>query len=164
MAEKSAKRIELEPTPPGARLGRRGVVIALGTILATLALGMMGVALGQGSWWYPHEADRALDSRSRARVEAIRDQVEAKGTAPEAETWLDTALEPETHPTDVRACLLEAQEILDATGDPKLAEAARELGAVVETMRSITIQTLEFRGTPTPYSPPTLDWEQQDEL
>jgi len=61
--------------------------------------------------------------------------VDAGGAAPKAVMWLDAALEPDTHPTDVRTYLLTAQEALEEADDPRLAEAAGELRAIIETIR-----------------------------
>jgi len=115
----------------------------------------MGVALAQGSWWYSYGTDRPLDDESRERVEAIRDEVEANGAEPEAVAWLNAALEPNAHPTDIRAYLLAAQEMLETAGDPQLAEAVRELQAIIETIRPPNFR-MEMRVTPYPVS--TLEW------
>jgi hypothetical protein len=139
------------PRSPGR--GRRITIIALGTVLAVMACGVIGVAFVQGSWWYAEGTDRALDVESRARVEALRDEVEAHGGAPEAVTRLNAALEPGAHPTDIRTYLLEAQEVLEATGDPELAEVARELRTIADRIRPS-----EDAVAPVPYTPPTVVW------
>ena len=142
---------QVVPRSPGR--GRRIAVIALGTVLAVMACDVIGVAFVQGSWWYAEGTDRALDDESRARVEALRDEVDAYAAVPEAVMWLNAALEPSAHPTDTRAYLLEAQEVLEAIGDPELAEVARELRTIADTIRpsGVTVTT-------TPYTAPTVVW------
>ena len=132
--------------------GRRIAIIALGVILVGMALTIMGLAFAQSSWWYTYETDRVLDHTSQAGVEAILDQVDASGAAPEAVKWLNAAL-VSTHPTDVRSHLITAQEILRATDDPKLIEAAEELGAIIGMIRPSRL----WRST-TPTPAPTLEW------
>ena len=139
------------PRSPGRM--RRIVVAALAMIVTAVGCGVIGVALVQGSWWYAEGTDRALDDESRARVAALRDEVDTRGTAPEAVAWLAAALEPTAHPTDTRTYLLEAQEALDATGDPELAEIARELRAIAETIRPSGGEV-----TLAPYTAPTVVW------
>lgn len=152
----SAEGLESEQARPrGPGRGRHIVVIALGAILVVVACGIMSVAFAQGSWWYSYGTDRALNEGTRTRVEAIRDEVEASGAAPEAVVWLNAALEPNAHPTDIRAYLLAAQEVLETVGDPQLAEAARELQAIIETIRPPNFR-MEMRVTPYPVS--TLEW------
>lgn len=142
---------EAKSRAPGR--GRRIGVIVLATILGGVALGVIGVALVQGSWWYSLGTDRALDQESRACVEAIRDEVNASGAAPEAVAWLNAALEPNAHPTDVHTYLLAAREALDAADDPELVQVGKKLWAVIEAIRPS-----EFKVTVTPYSAPTLEW------
>ena len=73
-----AKEMGFEGTSP-QRLarGRRVAVVVLGAILAAVACAIIGAALVRGSWWYSYGTDRALSSDSRARVGAIRDEVDA---------------------------------------------------------------------------------------
>ncbi len=150
----SAVEPELEEaTPRSPGWGRHVGVIVLGAILALAACGVIGVAFVQGSWWYSYGTDRALDRESQARVEAIRDEVDASGVAPEAAMWLDAALDPNTDPTTVRTHLLSAQEILEAAGDPKLAGAVKELRAIIQTIRPVPLWE-----TTTPRPVPTLEW------
>ena len=133
--------------------GRRVVVVVLGTILAAVACTIIGAALVQGSWWYSYGTDRTLSLDSRARVEAIRDEVDASGSVPQAVAWLDAALDPHADPTTVRAYLLAVQEALVAADDPKLAHCVSELRAVIQTIRpSHSFVTT----TPRPIS--TLEW------
>jgi len=133
--------------------GRRAGISVLGVILAGVVCAIIGLAFVQGSWWYSYGTDRPLDHESLAHVEMIRDEVDASGAAPGAVVWLDVALEPDAHPTDVRARLLTAQEALEAAGDPKLAEATKELRAIIKTIRSPCT-----RKTATPRPMPTLEW------
>jgi hypothetical protein len=125
----------------------------MGMILAGVSFIVIGLTFAQGSWWYTYGTDRALDRTSRARVEAIRDEVDASGAMPEVVTWLDAALNPNAHPTDVRTCLVAAQEALETTGDPRLAQAARELWAVIQAIRPAPLWE-----TPTPRPEVTLEW------
>lgn len=133
--------------------GRRVVVVVLGAILAALACAIIGAALAQGSWWYSYGTDRALSAESRARVEAIREAVDASGSVPEAVAWLDAALDPHADPTTVRAYLLAAQEALGAADDPGLAHCVGELRSVIQTIRP----SQPFV-TATPRPMPTLEW------
>ena len=141
---------EAIPRSPG--YGRRAVVILMAMFLGAAVFGILGLTLAQGSWWYSDGADRPLDGESRLRVEAIRDAVDASGTAPEAVTWLNAALNPNAVPTDIRTYLIAAQEALRASGDPEWIEAGRELGEIVGVIRSYNPGA-----TTTPYSP-TLEW------
>ncbi|MFQ6101971.1 MAG: hypothetical protein ACE5OS_12170 [Anaerolineae bacterium] len=126
--------------------GRRIGVTVLGVILAAVACGVAGAAFMRGSWWYPYGTDRALDDESLACLERMRDEVAM---------WLDAALEPHTHPTDVRAYLIAAQEALGVADDPKLAEAVEELQVVIETIRPTYFKrVIEI----TPYPATTLEW------
>ena len=68
-------------------------------------------------------------------------------TASEVVVWLETALDPETDPTAVRNYLITAHEVLKASDDPQLIEAARELQAIIQEIRLETV---------TPYLAPTL--------
>ena len=150
----SAMKPELEEAAPrGLGRGRRVGVIVLGVILVGAACVIIGLAFVQGSWWYSYGTDRALDRASLVRVEAIRDEVDAGGSAPEAVVWLNAALDSNAHPTDMRTYLLAAQEALRATGDPKLAEAAGELQAIIQMIRPVPLWE-----TTTPRPVPTLEW------
>jgi hypothetical protein len=132
----------------------------LGILLVLATCGIIGLAFVQGSWWYAVGGDQALSQESRACVEAIREQVAASSEVPEAIVWLDAALEPRTHPTDVRAYLIEAQEMLEAADigrasvdDPGLAEAAAELQSIIDTIRGGS-----FEKRATPYVLSTPEW------
>ena len=154
-----------QPEPIGtsspARLQRRRIVVTvLAVLLAVAAITIIGLAFVQSSWWYAYGTDRALDRESRARVEAIRDEVEGSGAANQAVVWLNAALAPNTHPSDARAYLIAAQEILEKTGDPELAETVTELQAIIETIRPTVKQPSSLEATSTPYSAPTLEWSQ----
>ncbi|MCK4316507.1 MAG: hypothetical protein KAX24_12125, partial [Anaerolineae bacterium] len=142
-----------EPRPSIPGRGRRILVIVMGMIVAGVVLSIIGLTFAQGSWWYTYGTDQALDHETRARVEAIRDEVDAGGSAPEAVVWLNAALDPNAHPTDIRTYLLAAQEALKATGDPKLAEAAEELQAIIQMIRPVPLWETT---TPRPVS--TLEW------
>lgn len=137
------------------RLGwrRRLIVIGLGVVLATMACGIIGTAFVHSTSWSSYGTDRALDRVSRARVEAIRREVDASGSAPEALTWLDAALDSQVDPTTVRTYLLTAQEALEATGDLELARAARELRGIAQMIRPAPLGE-----TSTPRPLPTLEW------
>jgi hypothetical protein len=140
---------EAVPYRPG--YGRRFIVILMAMFLGVAIFGILGLTLVQGSWWYSYGTDLPLDAESRSRIEAILDEVEASGTAPQAAAWLDAALAA-NHPSDVRVHLITAQEALKATGDPEFIEAARELREIIGM-----IQSSNLDATTTPYSP-TLKW------
>lgn len=139
---------------------RRIIVTVLTVLLAVAAITVIALAFAQGSWWYAYGTDRALDRESRARVEAMRDEVEGIGTADQAVVWLNAALEPNTHPTDVRAYLITAQEMLEETSDPELAQIAEELGGIIKVIRPTIKRPPSFEATSTPYSAPTLELSQ----
>jgi hypothetical protein len=153
---------EASPRSPG--LGWRIGIIALGVILIVAACGTIVVALGKSTWAISDMADPGLSPESRSRLEAIRDEVDALGTAPEAMGWMNDALDPNADPTSVLAYLRAAQKALEAADDPKLAGAIRELRAIIQTMRPIPIRetttplpvyTLEW---PSPLPAPTMEW------
>jgi len=148
-----AKEMGFEGTSPHRLVRGRRVVVVLGAILAAVACAIIGAALVHGSWWYSYGTDRALSHESRARVEAIRDEVDVRVSVPEAVTWLDAALDPRADPTTVRAYLLAVQEALGAADDPKLAHCVGELRAVIATIRP----SHSF-ATTTPRPMPTLEW------
>ena len=125
-----------EASPRHFGRGWRVGVIVLGMILIGATCGIIGLAFVQGSWWYTYGTDRPLDQETRARVEAIRDEVDTSGLATEAVMWLDAALEPNADPTAVRFRLIEAQEILEAVNDAELTESTKELRAIIQSTRS----------------------------
>jgi hypothetical protein len=134
-------------------LGWRIGIIALGVTLAAVACGFIVVALGQSTWAISDMTDPGLNSESRSRLEVLREEVDAIGTAPEAVEWMGDALDPNADGTSVRAYLHAAQKALEAADDPKLIKAARELQAITQTMRPTTI-----RKTATPLPVFTLEW------
>jgi hypothetical protein len=142
---------EASPRSPG--LGGRIVIIALGVILAAVACGFIVVAFGKSTWAISDMIDPGLNHESRSRLEAIREKVDARGTAPEAVGWMDEALDPNADGTSVLAYLRAAQKALEKADDPKLAEAVKELREIIQTMRPSPI-----RKTATPLSIPTLAW------
>ncbi len=143
---------EGEPRPYSPSQGRRAAVVVMGMISALVVLAVIGMTFVQGSWWYSYPGDQALDRESRARLEMVRDEVDAHGTMPQVVRRLDVALNPDTDPTAVRNHLLTAQKALEATGDPTLMEAAQELLAIVQTLRSASpVETI------TPLPLPTLE-------
>ena len=145
---------EARARSPG--LGWRIGLIALGVILAVAACGIVGVALGQSTWAISDMTDPGLSPESRTRLEAIRDEVDAIGTAPEAVMWLGDALDPNADGTSVLAYLRAAQKALEAADDPKLTEAVKELREIIQTMRPTPIGKT---ATPLPVFPvPTLEW------
>lgn len=133
------------PFTPG--VGRRMVVISLGFLLTGATLIITLMAFMRGSWWYSYDSDRPLDAPARVRIEAVQDEVRVAGAAPEVVVWLEAALDPKTDPTDVRNYLITVYEMLKASGDPKLAEAAEELQPIIQGIRSATV---------TPHPAPTL--------
>lgn len=144
-----------------APVRRRLVVIVLGAIVAAVACAILGVAFVRGSWWYSYGTDRALNGESRARLEAIRDEVEASGAAPEAVMWLEAALEPGVDPTDVRIYLITARETIGAADDPALAEAARELQAIIGRIQSASTYPAAIDIATTPYIVSTPVWPER---
>ena len=153
---------EASPRSPG--LGWHIGIIALGVILAGVACSFIVVALGQSTWAISDMTDPGLNPESRSRLEALRDEVDARGTAPEAVGWLGDALDPNADGTSVLAYLRAAQKALEAAHDPKLAGAAMELRGIIQTMRPtfiggttipLPVLTLEW---PSPLPVPTLEW------
>ena len=142
---------EASPRSPG--LGWRIGIIALGVIVTVAACGIIVVALGQSTWAISNMAAPGLNQESRLRLEAVRDKVDARGTAPEAVMWLGDALDPNADGTSVLAYLRAAQKALETADDPKLAGAVKELPAIIQTMRPTAI-----RKTATPLPVPTLEW------
>jgi hypothetical protein len=142
-----------ETSQRGLGRGRRVGVIVLGMILAGVACGVIGLGFVQGSWWYSYGTDCALDRESRARVEAILDEVDTGGAAPEAVPWLNAALDPDAHPTDTRAHLMAAREALKAADDPKLAKVVKELQVIIRAIRQCPV-----KDTVTSYHVSTPEW------
>jgi hypothetical protein len=99
--------------------------------------------------------DPGLDGELRSRLEAIQEEVDAIGTAPEAVMWLGDALDPNADGTSVLAYLRAAQKAMEAADEPKLTEAARELREIIQTMRPAYI-----REAATPFPAYTLEWPQ----
>jgi hypothetical protein len=161
----SAEQPEFEEASPRSpALGWRIVIIALGVILAGVACSFIVVAFGQSTWAISDMADPGLNHESRSRLEALREEVDAIGTAPEAVGWMGDALDLNADGTSVLAYLRAAQKALEAADDPKLAGAMEELRAIIQTMRPIPIgetatplpvYTLEW---PSPPPAPTLEW------
>jgi hypothetical protein len=142
---------EARPRSPG--LGLRIVIVALGAVLIVVACGIIVVALGQSTWAISDMSDPGLRPESRSRLEALRKEVDAVGTAPEAVEWMGDALDPNADGTSVLAYLRAAQKALEAADDPKLAEAVGELQEIIQAMRPIPI-----RQTATPRPMYTLEW------
>jgi len=142
---------EVRPRSPG--LGWRIVIVALGAVLIVVACGIIVVALGQSTWAITDMSDPGLSPESRSRLEALREEVNAIGTAPEAVEWMSDALDPNADGTSVLAYLRAAQKALEAADDPKLAETVGELREIIQTMRPIPI-----RQTATPRPIYTLEW------
>jgi hypothetical protein len=142
-----------EANPRNLELGWRVCIIALGVIVAIVACGTIVVILGQSTWAISSMTDRDLNHESRSRLEAIRDEVDAIGTAPDAVVLLSDALDPGADGTSVMAYLRAAQKALEAADDPRLAKAKSELQDLIQTMRPAPL-----RGTATPFPVPTLEW------
>jgi hypothetical protein len=142
-----------EARPRSPELGWRIVIVALGAILILVACGIIVVALGQSTWAISDLSDPGLSPESRTRLELLREEVDAVGTAPEAVEWMGDALDPNADGTSVLAYLRAAQKALEAADDPKLAEAVRELREIIQAMRPIPI-----RETATPRPMYTLEW------
>jgi hypothetical protein len=142
---------EASPRSPG--LGWRIVIVALGAVLIVVVCGIIVVALGQSTWAISDISDPGLSPESRSRLEALREEVDAVGTAPEAVEWMGDALDPNADGTSVLAYLRAAQKTLEAADDPKLAGAVKELREIIQTMRPLPI-----RQTATPLPVYTLEW------
>jgi hypothetical protein len=150
----NAEEPEFEETKSRSpALGWRIVIVALGAVLIVVACGIIVVALGQSTWAITDISDPGLSPESRSRLEALREEVDAVGTAPEAVEWMGDALDPNADGTSVLAYLRAAQKALEAADDPKLAEAVRELREIIQTMRPVPI-----RETATPLPVYTLEW------
>jgi hypothetical protein len=102
---------------------------------------------------HPDISDPGLSPESQSRLEALREEVDAVGTAPEAVEWMCDALDPNADGTSVLAYLRAAQKALEAADDPKLAGAVGELREIIQTVRPIPI-----RQTATPRPVYTLEW------
>ncbi len=136
-----------EPGVPGARSRwRRAVVYVLGGILLIALVGVVIAGFVEGSWWYTYSSDRALDTAARARLQNVRDDLGEGDLAPEAAVWLDAALAPRAHPTDVRLYLLTAREIIQSTGDPGAPDLVGQLDQV---LGAIQTQPEATSGVPT---------------
>jgi hypothetical protein len=143
-----------EASPRSPALGWRIGIIALGVILTIVACGVIVVALGQSTWAIYDMTDPGLSPEARSRLEAVRDEVDARGTAPKAVEWMGDALDPNAAGTSVLAYLRAAQKALEAADDPKLAEAVSELQEIIQTMGRPT----PIRKTATPFLVPALEW------
>jgi hypothetical protein len=144
--------------PRPSRRGRRIVVAIVGLILAGAACIVMGLAFVQGSWWH-HYGYQDLSPESLSRVKVIRDAVDASGQAPEAIKFLEAALDPNADSTAVWLHIVSAQEILEASDDPKLIEAAKELEEIAQTIR----RTGPFVPKSTPRPTQALEWPWADQ-
>jgi len=125
----------------------------MGMLVAGVALAAIGVGWMRGSWWHSYGTDEPLDRAARARVEAMRDALDAGGAAPNAAAWLSAALDPGIAPSTARFYLYAAQEALRATGDAELVELAEELRLIVQM---IYRPPAEHTATPQPQV--TLEW------
>ena len=88
-----------DPSPRIPTWGRRATVIVMGLVLVGVAASVLAMTYLEGSWWYTYDSDQALDAAARARVVAVRDEVNALGDMPEVVTCLNAALNPDAHPT-----------------------------------------------------------------
>ena len=150
----NAEEPEFEETRPRSpELGWRIVIVALGAVLILVACSIIVVALGQSTWAISDLSDPGLNPESRTRLEVLREEVDAVGTAPEAVEWMGEALDPNADGTSVLAYLRAAQKALEAAADPKLAGAVRELQEIIQAMRPIPI-----RQTATLRPMYTLEW------
>jgi hypothetical protein len=140
-------------TPYSPSWGRRALVVVMGMMIAGIALAAIGMGLMQGSWWHSYGTDEPLDRATRARVEAMRDEIDVGGVAPDAAAWLNAALDSGVDPSTTRLYLYAAQEALRATGDPELVEMAEELRLIIQT-----IYHPPAKHTATPYPEAMLEW------
>ena len=137
--------------PPHPVWPRRLAIILLGALLGTVMVGAVVSSFVQGSWWYPHIADRALDAEHRASLAAIRDELAASGQAPRAVTYLEAALVPNIAPTTMWNHLVEARDALEDVDDAGLERALEEIETSIALIRSRGYGTQA-----TPYPLPTL--------
>jgi hypothetical protein len=142
-----------DPSPRIPTWGRRAIVIVMGLVLVGVATFVLAMTYLEGSWWYTYESDQALDAASRARVVAVRDDVKAWGGMPEVVAWLNAALNPDAHPTDVRTSLMVAQQALLEADDLHLVDAAHELQEVIQSIRERSLEP-----TTTGEFEPKLEW------
>lgn len=119
-----------------ARSARRTAVIVLGMILVVGACGIVGMAFVQSTWGHAILGDRPISDETRAYIDTVQEVLKDRDIAPQAVTWLDTALHPQTNPSAVRTYLLLTQDALEATTDPELVKAARRLRAIAQMIRS----------------------------
>ncbi|RLC68016.1 MAG: hypothetical protein DRI48_00725 [Chloroflexi bacterium] len=141
-----------EPDVGISERNRRVIVILLAVTLGGVALTLMGLAFVRGSWWYSYGTDQPLDHRDRARLEAIRDQLDDSGKMPDVVAWLDAALVPNADPSEVRYRLTAAWETLRGADDPALTGVVQDLRAIISAVQGGTIP---YVATPTPV--PTID-------
>lgn len=142
-----------QASPYSPSWGRRALVVVMGMLMAGVALAVIGMAWMRGSWWHSYGTDEPLSRAARARVEAIRDALEAGGASPDAAAWLNAALDPQIDPSTTRYYLITAQESLRATGDTKWIEAAEELRGIVQM-----IYHPPAEHTATPHPQAALEW------
>ncbi len=142
-----------DPSPRIPTWGRRATVIVMGLVLVGVAASVLAMTYLEGSWWYTYDSDQALDAAARARVVTVRDDVNALGDMPEVVAWLNAALNPDAHPTDVRTSLMVAQQALQEADDLRLTEAAYELRAVIQLIRGDSLEP-----TTTDEFEPKLEW------
>jgi hypothetical protein len=126
--------------------------MALGVIVVGAAVGIVGLAFVQGSWWHPLATDLALDEPARGKVAAVRERVALAGSAPQALVWLDLALARDSHPSDVRAYLSAARDELVAADDDRLVVSIRELDVLIDSIRHPTMDAT----APSPYPVSTV--------
>ena len=125
-----------ETRPRGMGRARRCSVIALGTILVVGACSILSAALAQSTWGHANLGDRPLNEKTRETIRTVQGQLKDQGIAPQAVTWLDAALDPQTHPSAARLYLLLAQDALEPTTDAGQIEAATRLRTIAQMIRS----------------------------
>jgi hypothetical protein len=127
--------LEFAESPRDTGRTRRAVVILVTAALAVAVLAIVGATLVQGSWWYSYPTDQPLDDAARAHLATIQEALVTQATAPEAVALLELASTPGTDPSTVRAYLVDAQEALEAIGDPGLAALIADLQSIIIDIR-----------------------------
>jgi len=131
----SDAELDLTHPPREARRGRRVAVILATAALVIVISVIVGATFLQGSWWYSDPTDLPLDAAARARLASIQETLESSHDALEAVALLELALTPGTDPSTVRGYLMEAQQALEATGEPELATLITDLRSIIIDMR-----------------------------
>ena len=137
------------------RSSRSKQIVSCAVAIAMMVVGclVIGIAMIQGSWWYPMMTDRELSREQRAQLHAVRDEIAESGTAPQSLVWFDVALSANTDPTHVLEALVEAHSVLKDCGEVD----DRWLQVIWQSVEMIRPQTGLIEGSPYPVSTVPLD-------